>query len=43
MNLLICVLLADTCLVGRTDKTCAIDYAPGEEMVFTVALTNARP
>lgn len=43
MSLLVCVLFAETCLVGRTDKACAIDYAPGEEMVFSVALTNARP
>ena len=28
-------------LHGETDKACAIDYAPGEEMVFTLSLQGA--
>lgn len=29
-------------LHGETDKTCAIDYAPGEEMTFTITLQCAK-
>lgn len=30
-------------LHGETDKARAIDYAPGEEMVFTLSLQGAEP
>ncbi len=35
--------LDDAVLHGETDKARAIDYAPGEEMTFTLTLQGAKP